>query len=297
MTLAAYLAVISGILIEILLLWEAADRRNTLLHPSTLVAPSFNRLQQGIALFALIAWLAITLAEFFKPSVSASILAALQSAVMAPTFAFLFIFGMVSPKLLPRVNEQTIVTTSLVTFYSLLSTARFEWFWLAILLLPTLGIFWMGLTSRTMHPYLKSLLYFWYLVGLLIMALQHNLKIFIPSSPQDLNAVAMTNLDYFLGGAAGVFLLLHSIFLVRFFLMLTALIRPANRHLILRTMPRLFNDRQIPPVQFIGLLTFFGAILVLNHFTGILSSTSVLNLLILFAVHFMERPVFLTDRL
>ncbi|GEM_PF-1540161 len=293
MNLASNLAIAAGIIVEILLLWETSDRQKKNQSTSGFFSPGLSRLQEVIGLVLLVSWGGIALADYFDPPLSLAALSAIQNAIMGFSFMFLFIFGMVSPKLLPRVNEQTIVAISLVAFYGLFSLAKLEWFWLTALLLPALGVFGMALTTRVIHPYLKSLLYFWYLVCLLIMALQNNFEMFIrPTSELEL-----TLLDYFIGGAAGIFLLLHSIFLARFFLMLTALIRPANRHLIVLAMPQLFDDQQIPRLKFLVILALFGAILALNRLTGLLPSISALNLLILLAVHFMERPFQLTERL
>lgn len=293
MDLASNLAIAAGIIVEILLLWETSVRQKNVSHAPGALAPRLSRLQEVIGLVLLVSWGVIALADYFDPPLSLGALGALQSYIMLFSFAFLFAFGMVSPKLLPRINEQTIVVVSLVAFYGLFSLTQLEWVWLAALLLPALGVFGMALTTRVIHPYLKSLLYFWYLICLFIMALQSNFEMFIrPTSELEL-----TLFDNFIGGAAGIFLLLHSIFLVRFFLMLTALILPANRHLIVLAMPKLFDDMQIPRLKFLGLLALFGGIVTLNRLTGLLPSISALNLLILLAVHFMERPFALTERL
>lgn len=291
MNLASNLAIAAGIIVEILLLWETSDRQKKNQTTPGFFSPGLSRLQEVIGLVLLVSWGVIALADYFDPPLTSHQLTAIQGWIMYFSFAFLFAFGMVSPKLLPRVNEQTIVVVSLVAFYSLFSLAQLEWFWLAALLLPALGVFGMALTTRVIHPYLKSLLYFWYLICLLIMALQNNFEMFFRPVSN------LTVFDYFIGGAAGIFLLLHSIFLVRFFLMLTALIRPANRHLIVLAMPQLFDDQQIPRLKFLGILALFGVIIALNRLTGLLPSISALNLLILLAVHFMERPFQLTERL
>ncbi len=293
MDLASNLAIAAGIIVEILLLWETADRQKKNQPAPGFLSSGLSRLQEIIGLVVFFFWLVIALADYFDPPLSLAALSAIQNIIIGPSVFFLFIFGIISPKLLPRVNEQTIVIVSLVSLYSMFNLMQLEWYWLAALLLPALGVFGMALTTRVIHPYLKSLLYFWYLICLFIMALQSNFEMFIrPGSELEL-----TLFDNFIGGAAGIFLLLHSIFLVRFFLMLTALILPANRHLITLTMPQLFDDRQIPRLKFLGILALFGVIIALNRLTGLLPSTSALNLLILLAVHFMERPFVLTDRL
>jgi len=293
MDLASNLAIAAGIIVEILLLWETSDRQKKNQPAPGFLSSGLSRLQEVIGLVLLVSWGVIALADYFDPPLSLGALSALQSYIMLPSFMFLFVFGMVSPKLLPRVNEQTIVVVSLVALYGLFSLTQLEWFWLAALLLPALGVFVMALTTRVIHPYLKSLLYFWYLICLFIMVLQSNFEMFIrPASELEL-----TLFDHFIGGAAGIFLLLHSIFLVRFFLMLTALILPSNRYLMTLAMPQLFDDQQIPRLKFLGILALFGVILAFNHWSGLVASVSMLNILILLAVHFLERPLQLTERL
>ena len=287
------LAIAAGIVFEILLLWETADRQKSTQIAPGLLAPRLSRLQEMIALFLFISWILIALAEYFNPPLSLGTLSFIQNAIMGPSFFFLFVFGMLHPKLLPRINEQTIVVVNFVAIYGLLTTTSLAWPWLAALLLPSLGVLIMALTMRLIHPVIKSLLYFWYLVCLFIMAWQSNYEMFFsPTSEQQ-----WTSLDYFIGGAAGIFLLLHSIFLVRFFLMLTANILPSNRYMITLTMPQLFDDQQLPRLKFFGILALFAVVVALNYFTGFVASVSVLNLLILLAAHFMDRPFTVTQRL
>ncbi len=293
MDLSMNLAIAAGIIIEILLLWETSDRQKGAQAVSALLAPGLSRLQEVIALGLVVSWSLIALAEYFDPPLTLGALDFIQNAIMGPSFFFLFIFGMVHPKLLPRINEQTIVLVNLVALFGLFTTTQLEWYWLAALLLPSLGVLVAALTTRLIHPYLKSLLYFWYLICLLIMAFQNNYEMFFKPTSE----LELTSFDFFIGGAAGIFLLLHSIFLVRFFLMLSALVLSRNRHLITLTMPQLFDDQQIPRLKFIGLLALFVGVAALNDFTGLAPSLSVLNLLILLAVHFMERPFKLSHRL
>ncbi len=293
MDLAANLAIAAGIVVEILLLWETSDRQKGAQTASGAFAPGLSRLQEIIALVLLVFWLLIGLAEYFKPPLSPAMLNLIQNAIMGPSFFFLFVYGMVIPKLLPRVNEQTIVLVNLVALYSLWSAAQLDALWLVALLIPSLGVLLMALSARPLHPYLKSLLYLWYLACLLLMAYQNNYAMFFKPASE----LEMTPFDYFVGGAAGIFLLLHSLFLVRFFLMLTALILPHNRRLITLTMPQLFDDQQIPRPRFLVFLALFVAIIAANQLTGFAPSASLLNVLILLAVHFMERPFHLTQRL
>jgi hypothetical protein len=285
MNLAANLAIAAGIIIEILLLWETSDRQKNVQPAPGIIAPGISRLQELIALTVLVSWTLIAVAEFFNPQLSLSTLGNIQSVIMLPAFMFLFVYGMVHPKLLPRVNEQTIVVITAIVLLSLFGQAELAWYWLAALTLPIVAIFLMVLTTFIMPPALKSLYYFWYLICLFAMAYQSNFDLFFNSASADPQA----SFDYFIAGAAGIFLLLHSIFLVRFFLMLTANILPKNRYLIQLAMPQLFSDEQMPRYKFLVILLVVVAVLLLNRQFGFTPSFSLASLLILFVVHFMDR--------
>lgn len=283
MSLAALLAVAFGILVEILLLWESADRQAHPAAATKVTAQRMSRLQQGVVLVLLLAWLVIGLADRFASPLSVQAQSAVQQLILFFFFSFLFVFGLVLSHLLPRVNEQTVFIVSLLAFYAFWSQGALTGLWLLLAFLPLTFVFWMAWTPRPLSTTRKSLLYGWYLLSLLGVALQNDFTVFFQQSG--------SNLDYFVGGMTGTFLLLHSVFLVRFGLMLTALLLPANRHLIARAMPRLFDDRQMPRAQVLMVLAVFGGVLALNRLTGLLPSLALLNLLIWGAVHFWERPV------
>lgn len=291
MELAATLAIAAGILIEILLLWETADRRKDTQPAPGILSPRLSRMQEIIGVVAIVSWLLIAIAEFWHPKLSLGALGLIQNSIMGPSFFFVFVFGMVSPRLLPRINEQTIVVISLLVLSSLFTVTTPEWYWLAALLIPSLGVLIMALTTHLIHPIMKSLLYFWYLICLFIMAYQNSYELFFQPITK-----TYTSLDYFITGATGIFLLLHSIFLVRFFLMLSANILPQNRFLIHLAMPQLFDDQQIPRLKFLGILAGFAAIIAFNRLTGIVPSLSLLNVLVLVAAHFMD-PAKVNERL
>lgn len=293
MELSSNLAIAAGIIVEILLLWETSNRQKGVQTKPGLLAPGLSRLQEIIGLTVLVSWGLIALAEFFNLPLSLEVLSFIQNIIMGPSFFFLFIFGMVIPKLMPRVNEQTIVVITAIVLLSLVGRGELAWYWLAALSILLAGIFLMALTTVTLSPVLKSLFYFWYLACLFLMAYRSNYDMFLKPASE----LELTSLDYFIGGATGTFLLLHSIFLVRFFLMLTALILPDNRHLIRTAMPQLFSDEQMPRVKFIVILLLVGALVLLNLWFGFAPNISLASVLILLAAHFMDRPAKLTERL
>jgi hypothetical protein len=292
MELATNLAIAAGIIVEILLLWETSDRQKNAQPAPGILAPGISRLQEIIALTVLVSWTLIALAEVFNPQLSLTVLSGIQGAIMLPAFMFLFVYGMVIPKLLPRVNEQTIVVITAVVLLSLVGQAELAWYWLAALAVPIVAIFLMALTTFIMPPLFKSLYYFWYLICLFAMAYQSNLDLLF-NAPTE----SQTSMDYFIAGAAGIFLLLHSIFLVRFFLMLTANILPRNRYLIQLAMPQLFSDEQMPRYKFLVILLLVVIVLWANRQFGFVPDLSLSSLLILFAIHFMDRSFKITGKL
>lgn len=292
MELATNLAIAAGIIVEILLLWETSDRQKNVQPAPGIIAQGVSRLQEIIALTVLVSWTLITLAEFFDLQPGSAVLNGIAGAIMLPAFMFLFVYGMVIPKLLPRVNEQTIVVITAVVLLSLVGQAELAWYWLAALTVPIVAIFLMALTTFIMPPLFKSLYYFWYLICLFAMAYQSNLELLF-NAPTE----TQTSMDYFIAGAAGIFLLLHSIFLVRFFLMLTANILPRNRYLIQLAMPQLFSDEQMPRYKFLVILLLVVIVLWANRQFSFVPDLSLSSLLILFAVHFMDRSFKIAGKL
>ena len=292
MELATNLAIAAGIIVEILLLWETSDRQKNVQPAPGIIAPGISRLQEIIAMTVLVSWTLIALAEVFDPQLNSTALNGILGIIVLPAFVFLFVYGMVIPKLLPRVNEQTIVVITAIVLLSLVGQAELAWYWLAALTVPIFAIFLMALTTFIMPPLFKSLYYFWYLICLFLMAYQSNFDLLL-NAPTE----TQTSMDHFIAGAAGMFLLLHSIFLVRFFLMLTANILPKNRYLIQLAMPQLFSDEQMPPYKFLVILLLVVIVLWANRQFGFVPDLSLSSLLILFAVHFMDRSFKITGKL
>lgn len=293
MELASNLAIAAGILVEILLLWETADRQKAVSAKPGFLTSRLSRLQEILGLTLAGSWLLILLAEWINPPLSLKALNFIQNAILGPSFFFLFVFGMVVPRLLPRINEQTLVIINLLALYGLLTTVQLAWYAWVALLLPSLGVLILALTQHWLSPAVKSLFYGWYLVCLLLLAYQNNYELFFQPTAE----LRLTSMDYFIGGAAGIFLLLHSLFLVRFFLMLSANLLPYNRYLITQAMPQLFDDQQIPRWKFLALLGGFAGLVLVNQLTGFVPSLSLLNLLVLLAAHFMDRPFLVSEKL
>jgi len=197
---------------------------------------------------------------------------------------FLLYFGVVDPRLLPRVNEQTVlVVHTTIILNLLLNSPRPSPLILLALLVPTIGVLYLALTKRTISPVAKALVYLWYLVSLLLLAIQNDFGGLFSTSVSE-----PTLLESYITGAASIFLLLHSLFLIRFFLMVSSLIFPYNWRYMQTVMPKLFSDEQIPLWQVLVLEGIVVGIVVLNAVFGVASSTAVANILVLVAVWWMR---------
>lgn len=285
MELAFNIALAAGIIIEILLLWETSNRqRNIPLKPG-FIAPGVSRFQEAIALVVLAAWTLILPLEFFNPQFGYDFLNWVTETTMVLAGLFLLGAGLWYHKFLPRINEQTLVVVTAIVLLSLYGQIQLDWQWLAALALPLLAIFILALTKHSLPPALKSLFYFWYLMCLLAMAYLGTFDLLFNPDTGYLE----TSFDHFVAGAAGFFFLLHCVFLVRFFLMLTANLLPWNRYLIALAMPQLFGDEQMPRRRFVVILLVVLAILYANQQFGFVTDIHLASLLILFVVHFMDR--------
>jgi hypothetical protein len=281
MTLAQIFALMAGIVLEILLLWEQSNRARAKPALAGLLSPRVSRLQELMVFFAGGAWLVILLTDLFFPQPNPIVADFLSNLTMGISFFFLFAFGMVMPTLMPRITEQTVITVTLVAGIGLYTSGNLPGGWmLSLLAIPTLGVLALAFTVRVIPTLLKSLFYFWYLICLLTITAQQNFDLFFSPSYD-----AMAPLEYFIGGAAGIFLLLHAIFIVRFFLMLTAYIIPAHRTLMTVAMPQFFSDEQISLPRFLLVLTALAVLSLANQFYEFASPQVLTSLLALIATH------------
>ncbi len=290
MTFSMLVALLAGILVEILLLWEKSTHDQAG-GQAGIVPRRSSPIQLWIGLVTLVAFLLVAVSEALALQLPAVWLGAISDAILFLSFSFLFVYGLVIPRLMPRVNEQAILAVNLITLLNLLTVPDLHPIILAGFAIPGLVLLFLGFTRHNLPPLLKSLVYFWYLLCLLALTLQNNFSVFLANDLQPANPF-----QYAIAGAAGIFLLLHALFLARFFLMLSALILPCNRHYIYQVMPRLFSDEQMPLGKFLLVLAFAGLAFGVNAYFGF-AELPAANLLILFVVHFMDRlPNFRADR-
>lgn len=282
MQFANILAFGLGAIIEVLLLIETANRQKFNTVEKGVFNPRFNFFYELIVLVLLICGLPTALIGWFNLRPDWNLVRTFSDGISILIMLFLLAFGILLPLLLPRVNEQTIVVVNILALFSL--PPDLPPLGLMLVAGASLGVLLAALTKRRIPAWLKSLLYFWYLICLLFIYIGHDYK-----SLYDANTMrGFDPLGYIMGGAASLFIYLHCAFLLRFSLMLTANILPGNRQLIADAMPQLFTDQQLPLPILLVIVAVVVAVLLANRSLGFALPANLIGLLILFAAHLMD---------
>jgi hypothetical protein len=203
---------------------------------------------------------------------------------------FVLGFGVVADGLLPRVSEKSILVTQLLVIFNELLAIRsgdsvtlFPLVWFLVLGLPAGVMLYLAFNPRPVAPLLKTLLYLWYLASLLVLSFQNGAAAFFESSilyPQ----------TAFAFGATFIFLLLHGLFAIRFFLIASSTLLPRNRPPVRRVMQRLFADDQISPRRFTLFALGIAAVLALNAWLLLFPRAVLLNLVVIASVQLFFNP-------
>ena len=127
-------------------------------------------------------------------------------------------------------------------------------------------------------------MYLWYLICLFALALQSDFS----TVTQPIRA-PFALFDAFMVGAAGVFLILHSLFLARFFAIVSSLFLPKNRRYIGYAMPRLFDDARMSRWQVFVLLSLTAGVLLLDTQFDFTPSITVINAVVLVVVQVLPQ--------
>jgi hypothetical protein len=270
MRLPAFIALLLGIGLEILTLWErsridrgqAPPRSRAGAVTGQLLSPE----RQMMALVMVVGVTLIAISELTG-------LAHYDVYMGQPLVDLLFValglgvvyYGLLDPSLLPRINEQTALAVHTTVLLSLILALQGQ-APTPLLLIPglvTLVLAYLALSRRPASPMVKAGVYLWYLIALLGLTLQNDFSALSQPASDPLPLA-----EAFIVGASGLFLLLHGLFLVRFTLIVSSLILPRNRPLIGRAMPSLFTDEQMPRWQ---------AALIPILITGLFSANEVLT--------------------
>jgi hypothetical protein len=279
MSLSAFVALCLGMAVETLTLWEGPrpPRRGPAGTP--VVGPA----RLAIAVLFVVA---LALVGLFELTGLAAHEVYMGQGVIDSIFVglglFLIYFGLVDPRLLPRIDEAAAlgVHTTVVLGVAMNTTpAGPAWPYALMLTPPTLGLLYAALTRRPLGTVAQAMVYLWYLGCLFALALQQDF-----SALAEPVSVPLPLTEAFVIGASGVFLLLHSLFLLRFCLMMSALILPRNRPYIGLAMPHLFDDRQAPRWHALAFPALAVGVLLLNAQLDLAPNLAVVNALVLLLV-------------
>ena len=278
MRLPAFTVMVLGICVELIKLWEQSAARERSRHTDWRFGAQMSRQQLLISGLSVSAVLLLGLVHLAGWESHKAYLGQIIPDVLFGALALaLLFFGLLSPSLLPRVDEAAMLAVHITVVSMLLLEQTEPALGLGIAVgVMTLPLLWVGISQQTASPVIKALLYLWYLISLLILTLRQDFSAFTEpiSAPLAL-------LDAFIAGSAGVFLVLHSLFLLRFALMASSLIVPRNRRYIAWVMPRLVSDRQVTRWQLIGLPLLVAGLLLLNSRLDLLDSRTLASGLVL----------------
>jgi hypothetical protein len=278
MRIDTLIALTLGIVIEVLSLWEIARREQGKTVLLSYLPPWLTPervVMLGLTVFALLAMGLFRLGGILTLDTDTA--DAWIMAVMVPAGVFAFGFGLLHPVLLPRVNERmlfTVFATSSVGTLLNGELVRGETWVLGGFIVFGALLFWASVSERRLPPGLQALAYFGYLSGLFWMGYgQVSTFANAPSS-------TLMPLDAFLFGTVGLFYVLHVLFWIRFFLIVSSMLLPNHWQHLPDIMDRLFaNSRNTPKEVGISLGIALG-FLALNQLTGALPASLFASVLV-----------------
>jgi hypothetical protein len=263
-----------GALLETGLLWSQAKRGGFSRLVAQFVTPKFSVYAALVLVIGMLGYLAARLSGVLALKVS------LDDGWVMGMFVILALFllaaGVIGDGLLPRVNERSILTVQvLVLLLALMEFRQTDWLWLGLLVgIPLAGSLVLLFTRQSLGAPLKACVYLGYLFALLYLSYQ-------TASWAVFSAAELSGVAGLAFGSLCVFLGLHSLFALRFFLIVSSLILPRNRPAIGPMMRRLFSDEQVPPWRFGLFALAAAALLAANAFARVLSTPVLISLLVL----------------
>lgn len=286
MTLEAFVLFMLGMSLEVVWLWEAAHTQADNQSKTASIArmlPGAWFTQAGLIVLAGAAFGLVHLLGVDQVYTS------LDDAPVFILFTliglYVLIAGVIGSHLLPPIHERSVLSTQLLVAAGLLTGAlqlpsTVLWGLGSVMLLLSLFLL---LQRQALPPIPKALVYAWYLALLLGLSLMNG----------DAALFAARDLDLTSGftfGVVFIFLLLHGLFFIRFFLIVCSLILPRNRKFIGEMMPRLFSDEQAHPVLFALVTLGLIAAVWLNAHFNLLPGALFTSLCVLISTQLMARP-------
>lgn len=278
MRLDTFFTLCLGLLIEILSLWEIARREHgTTVYLSYL--PRWLNPERVVMLgLTLIAFLSIGLFRLFGINeISSGITDALLMPIAVAAGLFAFYFGLLHPFLLPRVNEQMLFTLYVTLGVGALFGGDLKisnrWDMLGMAMLGAL-LFWASVSEQKLPSGVQALTYLGYLSAVYWVGYQQvNMLATAPSA-------ILTPMDGFILGVGGMFTVLHTLFWVRFFLIISSMILPNHWRYLDPIMSRLFANTQNSLKDVVLSLGGTLGLLLVNRLTGAVPVSLFLSLLV-----------------
>ncbi len=285
MTLEVFVLFMLGMSLEVVWLWEAAHVNVQKQAESASIArvlPETWFIQAGLIVLAGAAFGLVHLLQLDQVYTS------LDDAPVFILFTliglYVLVAGVVGSHLLPPIHERSLLATQLLVAAGILTGVVqlppvFLWPLLGGMFLLSL---WLLLHRQALPPIPKALLYAWHLALLLGLSVMNG----------DTALFAARDLDMTSGftfGVVFIFLLLHGLFFVRFFLIVCSLILPRNRKFIGEMMPRLFSDEQAHPLLFVLVTLGLIAAILLNAHFNLLPGALFTSLCVLISTQVLSR--------
>lgn len=281
MVITTFSAFFLGILLEILLLWESS-RLQRMSAESRVIAGTFltpEKLVMAAVTVLTAAFIGVCMLFGWDDA-----LVYIDSPLIFVAFVLLGLgvlyYGVADPRLLPRINEEVALSVHIVVALSLLLTRPVEvsvWVYVLGLGLPWVGLLAATLPQKPPPALAKAFIYLWYLINLLALTLQTDFSA-INAPPSE---VTLSLFEAFVLGAGGVFLLLHSLFLIRFALMTSSLIGARSRQYMRLGIPKLYSDEQLPLLRLLLLQGLAVVLLILNARYGLAPDLSAVTVIVM----------------
>lgn len=286
MTLSITLAIYLGILVESLWLCEAASEKFSQGKPDQIKTPgpSTPTLAAGIAL--VVGASLIGIAELVgENAVTDAIHSALTFLLMGIAMFFILISGAVGGWLVPRVNEYNIVSVLAVVALTTLTQNELSNPLLVGMLIGIPLILSAALALQRSAPTESSkvVLYLLYLGALILLTLQSGI---IQQSGQ----TQFTIIEAFIFGSTYCFLILHILLGLRFLIITTSFVLPANRVYAKPIMDKLFKDDQLAPLPFFLTLAAILAAVLANQWLGLFPADTFAVVLVIVCTQLLFRP-------
>ncbi len=287
MTASGFVLFTLGLLAELVFLYEgsSAGRKVAEGGVQSFVDRTMSAPRQLIGIMVVIAGLVIGLLELLKVgSTLVYIDTPLVGIIFVVLGVFVFFAALASPLFLPMVNEQSILLVQLLVLVNTLwGGARVDWLPLSILVaVPALISVVLVIWRRSFPAWAKALLYLWYLLSLMIGPFQSGEAGFF-------RKVDFTLTEAGSFGVVFIFLIIHGLFAVRFFLMVSSMLLPRNRVFIRQLMPCLFSDEQVPMLRFGLVALLVAGLLAANQWLGLVDRSMAMSLGMLVGVQLMSR--------